>query len=227
VQRLLYLVLGAPGSGRQTIVHDLIDGGLTEKESALILTSEEFDQRQGLVSWNWQNGAFIIPEATNESEATHQFLIFSPYLDLADQVEASLDLLDNDDELTLARIIFVVHCGLIEETSIQLRDWHDACAHFSDVALLNRQEGVNHKKIKQFKEHYESMRLPFLVESVRKNRVANPAKILDPSSRRISHAFDPEADIDSDLPDTYIERLPTGERAKPIPMPFGGQINNT
>jgi hypothetical protein len=101
-----------------------------------------------------------------------------------------------------------------------LQEWHDACAHFADVALLNRREGVNNKKIKAFKEHYESMRLPFLVESVRKNRIANPAKILDPTSRRISHAFDPEVDVDSDLPDTYLARLPTGERTKPIPMPF-------
>ena len=147
-------------------------------------------------------------------------LIFSPYLDLADQIEASLDLLDSDDGLTLARILLVVHCGLLSETSPQLHEWHDACAHFADVALLNRQKGANNKKIKEFKERYESMRLPFLVESVRKNRIANPAKILDPTSRRISHAFDPQVDLDTDLPEPYLERLPTGERAKPLPMPF-------
>jgi hypothetical protein len=198
----------------------LIDGGLTEEESALTLTNEKSPDGEGFTPWHWENGSFQIPEETNEPQTTHQFLIFSPYLDLADQIEASLDLLDKDNELTLARILFVVHCALLEKTTPRLRDWHDACAHFADVALLNRQKGVNSKKIKEFKEHYESMRLPFLVESVRKNRVANPAKILDPTSRRISHAFDLEVDADSDLPDPYLERLPTGERAKPIPMPF-------
>ena len=220
VHRLLYLVLGAPDSGRRALVQDLIEGGLTEEESALSLTNEESPDGEGLTKWRWENGSFHIPEKTDEAQPSHQFLIFSPYLDLADQIEASLDLLDSDEQLTLARILFFVHCGLLEETSPKLQEWHDACAHFADVALLNRQKGANNKKIKEFKERYESMRLPFLVESVRKNRIANPAKILDPTSRRISHAFDPEADVDSDLPAPYLERLPTGERAQPIPMPF-------
>ena len=227
MQRLLYLVLGAPDSGRRAIVQDLIDGGLTEEESALTLTNEKSPDGEGFTSWHWENGSFQIPEETHEPQTTHQFLIFSPYLDLADQIEASLDLLDSDEGLTLARILFVVHCGLLEETSPQLQEWHDACAHFADVALLNRREGVNSKKIKEFKEHYESMRLPFLVESVRKNRIANPAKILDPTSRRISHAFDPEVDVESDLPYPYLERLSTGERAKRIPLPFGEPTTTT
>jgi hypothetical protein len=227
VQRLLYLVLGPPGSGRQTIVQDLIEGGLTDGESALTLTTEESNDMEGCTPWHWENGAFHIPENTGNTEATHLFLIFSPYLNIADQIEASLDLLDGDGELTLARVLLVVHCGLIDKASTQLQDWHDACAHFADVALLNRLEGVKNKKVKEFKEHYESMRLPFLVESVRKNRIANPAKILDPTSRRISHAFDPEVDVDSDLPDPYLERLPTGERTKPIPIPFGEPTKTT
>jgi len=221
VQRLLYLVLGVPDSGRRAIVQDLIEGGLTEEESALSLTNEEFPDGEGLTKWHWENGSFHIPEKTDDTQPSHQFLIFSPYLDLADQIEASLDLLDSDEGLTLARILFFVHCGLLKETSPKLQDWYDACAHFADVALLNRQKGANNKKIKEFKERYESMRLPLLVESVRKNRIANPAKILDPTSRRISHAFDPEVELDSDLPDPYLERLSTGERAKRIPLPFG------
>lgn len=219
MQRLLYLVLGAPDSGRRAIVQDLIEGGLTEEESALTLTNEESPDGEGLTKWRWENGSFQIPENTNDTQPSHQFLIFSPYLDLADQIEASIDLLDADDGLTLARILFFVHCGLLEETSPKLQDWYDACAHYADVVLLNRQKGANNKKIKEFKERYASMRLPFLLESVRKNRIANPAKILDPTSRRISHAFDPEIDVDSDLPDPYLQRLSTGQRAKPIPMP--------
>jgi hypothetical protein len=226
VQRLLYLVLGVPDSGRRAIVQDLIDGGLAEEESALTLTSEESHQRSGLTKWRWENNTFGIPEETNESQATHQFLLFSPYLDIADQIEASLDLLDADDQLTLARILFVVHCGLLEETSPQLQEWHDTCAHFADVALLNRQKGVNRKLIEEFKDRYESMRLPFLIENIRKDRIANPAVILDPTPRRISQVFDPEEDLDSDLPDPYLERLPTGERAKRIPLPFGEPPNS-
>jgi len=227
VQSLLYLVLGAPDSGRRAIVQDLIDGGLAEEESSLTLTNEESHQGSGLTKWRWENNTFRILEETNELQATHQFLIFAPYLDLADQIEASLDLLDADDELTLARTLFVVHCGLLEETSPQLQEWHDTCAHFADIALLNRQEGVNRKLIEEFKDRYESMRLPFLVENVRKDRIANPAIILDLTPRRISQVFDLEEDLDSDLTDPHLERLPTGERAKTIPLPFGEPLSSS
>jgi hypothetical protein len=227
VQRLLYLVLGAPDSGRRAIVQDLIEGGLTEEESALTLTNEKSPDGEGFTSWHWENGSFHIPEKTDDTQPSHRFLIFSPYLDLADQIEASLDLLDSDEGLTLARILFVVHCGLLEEISPQLQEWHDACAHFSDITLLNRQEGINLKLIEEFKARYESMRLPFLIENVRKDRIANPAKTLDPTPRRISQVFDSEEDLDSDLPDAYLERLPTGERAKRIPLPFGEPTNSS
>ena len=227
MQRLLYLVLGAPDSGRRAIVQDLIDGGLTDKESALTNTNEESHDMKGFTSWHWENDTFQIPEETNESQATHQFLIFSPYLDLAEQIEASLDLLDADEGITLARILFVVHCGLLEKISPRLQEWHDACAHFADIALLNRREGVNRKLIEEFKVRYESMRMPFLVENVRKDRIANPAIILDLTPRRISQVFDLEEDLDSDLTDPYLERLPTGERAKTIPLPFGEPLSSS
>tara|TARA_Y100000588_G_scaffold163847_1_gene177943 strand:+ start:596 stop:1270 length:675 start_codon:yes stop_codon:yes gene_type:complete len=221
VHRLLYLVLGAPDSGRLAIIQDLIDGGLTEEESAQILTNAESPDMEGCASWHWENGSFHIPESANIAQTTHQFLIFSPYLDLADQIEASTDLLDSDDQLTLARVLFVVHCGLLEKTAPLLQEWHDACAHFADVMLLNRREGVTQKPIEKFNDRYKSMRFPFLVEFVRKDRIANPAKILDPTPRRITQIFDPEEELESDFSDLYIERLSTGERGRKIPLPFG------
>ena len=93
MHRLLYLVLGAPDSGRRAIVQDLIEGGLTDEESALSLTNEEFPDGEGLTKWRWGNGSFHIPEKTADGLSSHQFLIFSPYLDLADQIVASLELL--------------------------------------------------------------------------------------------------------------------------------------
>jgi hypothetical protein len=69
--------------------------------------------------------------------------------------------------------------------------------------------------------------MPFLVENVRKDRIANPAIILDLTPRRISQVFDLEEDLDSDLTDPHLERLPTGERAKTIPLPFGEPLSSS
>ena len=221
MHRLLYLVLGAPDSGRLAIIQDLIDGGITEEESAQILINVESPDIKGCTPWHLENGSFHIHENAENTQTTHQFLIFSPYLDLADQIEASTDLLDSDDQLTLARVLLVVHCGLLEETGPLLQEWHDACAHFADVMLLNRREGVQQKPIEKFNDRYKSMRFPFLVEFVRKDRIANPAKILDPTPRRITQIFDPKEELETDFSDSYIERLYTGERSRKIPLTFG------
>ena len=100
-------------------------------------------------------------------------------------------------------------------------DLADKAGEYVDANFTAVSAEEEWKEYKAFKERYESMRFPFFVESVRKNRIANPAKILDPRSRRISHAFDQELDVESDLPDPYLECLSTGERAKRIPLPFG------
>ena len=224
MHRLLYLVLGAPDSGRKAIVRDLIEGGLTNEESAQIFTNEMTHDTERVSTWDWENEAIILPEEAKESTDRHQFLILSPYIDLADQIEASIDLLAIDNELILARILLVVHCGLLEETSPQLRKWHEACLHFTDVVLLNRREGVNQKLIEELKDHYESMHLPVVLEYVRRDRIANPAKILDPTPRRLTQLFETEEDLDLDFIDEYLERLPSGDRAKQIPLPFGEQV---
>ena len=224
MQRLLYLILGDPDSGRREILRDILCEGLSGDAGGLALTPEKEPQEPDFANWRWENDAFRLPDEAFAPEVSHLFLIFSPALDPADQVESAFALLSSKDDLALGRILLVVHCGLLEDASPDLKDWHDACAHFADVALLNRREGVSNRTVKDFEERYRAMRYPFLVELVRKNRVANPARILDPTPRRISQAFDPLEDQKPDDTysiDPYLERLPGNERAKPIPTPFG------
>ncbi len=224
MQRLLYLILGAPDSGRREIVRDIMSEGLCGDACGLALTPEEGPQEPDFATWHWENNAFRLPDETAAPEVSRLFLILSPALDLAEQVEAALALLASRDDLALGRILLVVHCGLLKDASPELHYWHDACAHFADVALLNRREGVSNRTVKDFEERYRAMRYPFLVELVRKNRVANPVRVLDPTPRRISQAFDPLEDHkpdDTSSLDPYLERLPGNERAKPIPTPFG------
>jgi hypothetical protein len=237
---LVYLILGAPGSGRREIVADLLDGGLEAEERArarVFLSADEpadpIDARLGAVErWHWVDGAIETPSLGG---ATPVFFVADGRRNPVDQVEAFRAwLLTSDGEL--GRILCVVHCRLIAEHS-QLRAWNDACVHFSDVVLLNRRAGLPNKWVSDFQAHYASQFLPCLFEAVKNGRVKNPAVILEPQARRLSHAFDAdlaweavedvddeeeveensEVELTPEENDLYLARRPGGRRAKEIP----------
>ena len=87
--------------------------------------------------------------------------------------------------------------------------------------------------MRDFEKRYTARHFPCLFELVKKGRVANPAQILDPVARRFSLLFDDldaidQMDFDPDNlpedtvdlvapPDPWLERLPSGQRVRPIP----------
>jgi hypothetical protein len=100
--------------------------------------------------------------------------------------------------------------------------------------LLNRREGLANKWMSDFQARYASQFLPCLFELVKDRRVKNPALILEPQARRMSHVFDEElnwevtgvaedeAEGDEEVEahaevDPYFERRPGGRRVKEIP----------
>ena len=91
----------------------------------------------------------------------------------------------------LARVICVVHCRLAAEHK-ELLEWYDACVHFADVVLLNRREDVPNKWLAGFPARYTARFYPCVIEPVKSGRVNNPALILEPQARRMSHYFDDE-----------------------------------
>ena len=91
----------------------------------------------------------------------------------------------------LARILCVINCGLAAQHK-ELLAWFDACVHFADVVLLNRRDGVANKWMSDFQARYAAQFLPCLFELVKAGRVTNPALILEPQARRMSHVFDEE-----------------------------------
>ena len=221
MSRLLYLVAGAPGSGRLEILKDLLNGETPESPQSLTLSPREGGKEAD--SWWWEDNDIKLSEKNLSAEILNLFLVLDPLKDLADQMEATQNLLAKTDGLDLGRILFVVHCGMLDQASNKLQSWNDACAHFADIALLNRREGISNRTIETFRKRYESMRYPMTFELIKKNRLPNPARVLDPTPRRISHAFDPPENFDLDETpaiDPYLERLPGGERAKPTPIPF-------
>ena len=235
MKSLVYLILGAAGSGRRKVVADLITGGLGEGDRALVLLSaaeaaDECDARLGPAQqWRWDEGRI---EAPGFDGATHVFWVADGRRNPVDQIEAVQAWLPVSGG-ELARIVCVIHCGLAARHH-ELLVWYDACVHFSDVVLLNRREGVDNKWMSDFQARYASQFLPCLFEFVKHGEVKNPAVVLEPQTRRMSHVFDeelnweitgtPEEDAEGDEEveahlevDPYLDRLPSGRRLKEIP----------
>jgi hypothetical protein len=232
---LVYVILGASSSGRREVVDDLMTGGLADGDRTLVLLSStetpcEIDSRLGLIKpWQWDEGRIVAPPF---EEATHVFFFVDGRSNPVDQIEAFQAWLPVSGG-ELARIICVIHCGLAARHH-GLVTWYDACVHFADVVLLNHREGVDNKWMSDFQSRYASQFLPCLFEFVKNGRVKNPAVVLEPQTRRMSHAFDEEqnwevtgtaeeeAEGDEEVEahvevDPYFERLAGGRRVKEIP----------
>jgi hypothetical protein len=234
---LVYLVLGAAGSGRREVLADLIEDGLGEADRAAVLVSstewpDPSDARLGAFG-RWT----LLPEAQVEAEmpadATHVFIVLDGRLNPVDQIEAFKSWL-GDRLAEVARVICVVNCRLLEKNP-RLFAWYEACIHFSDVVLLNQREDVPNKWIGDFRGKFEKKFYPCLFEFVREGRVKNPALVLAPVARRMSHVFDEQewiaGDEDDDedeqeegeevemvaVEDPYLERRNGGRRVHEIP----------
>jgi hypothetical protein len=229
---LMYLVLGAPGSGRRELLLDLINSGLEKDTRPLILISDQetlFDCEAkagpnatvGTWTWDGKDLNLEIPP-----EFTHIFLITDGRSNPVDQVEAFSTWL-SEQELELARVISIVNAQLGLEHKELLR-WYEACIHFSDIVLLNRREEVPQKWINEFIAYFKKeQHYPCLMEQVKGGKIQNPALILEPEPRRISLIFDelPTLETEDDeedtedeaTGDTYLDRLPSGRRTKQIP----------
>jgi hypothetical protein len=192
---LVYLILGAAGSGRRDVLADLIDGGLGGGERAAVLLAEgeapaAADAKlPGLARWRWRDETFA---GELPADATHVFFVTDGRRNPIDQIEVFKAWLAAQGG-ELARVLCVVHCRLGEKNP-PLLAWFEACIHFADVALLNRREGVANKWLSDFLAHFKSRFSPCLFELVKAGRVKNPALVLNPQARRMSHAFEAEPD---------------------------------
>lgn len=192
---LVYLILGAAGSGRREIVADLIEGGLADGDRAAVMLSaaeapDAFDAKlPGLTRWTWTGESV---EGNLPADATHVFFMTDGRSNPVDQLEVSLPWLQAQGA-ELGRVLCVVNCQLAEKNPALLA-WYEACVHFSDVVLLTRREGVANKWLSDFRAHFDGQFYPCLFELVKGGRVKNPALVLDPLARRMSHAFDAEQD---------------------------------
>lgn len=188
---LVYIILGAAGSGRREVLADLIAGGLAEGDHAVVLLSSaeaasDADPKLANVTrWTWHEGAI---DASLPPGATHVFFVTDGRLNPVDQLEA-LQKWVPAVQAEIGRVITVVNCRLAEQHAA-LIVWYEACIYFSDVALLNNREGVANKWMSEFQLRFKELCYPCLFEIVKAGRVKNPLIVLDPQARRMSHIFD-------------------------------------
>jgi hypothetical protein len=231
----VYLVLGAAGSGRREVLADLIEGGLGEGDRPSVLISDQegpdaSDARLAGVG-RWRQLPEIGIEAEIPGDATHVFILADGRRNPVDQIEAFKAWLA-ERSADVALVICVVDCQLAEKNP-KLFAWYEACIHFSDVVLLNHREGVSNKWIGGFTGAFEGRFYPCLFECVKDGRVKNPALVLAPVARRMSHVFDEQEWIVEDVDeeeaedgeevemkpeeDPYLERRAGGRRVNEIP----------
>lgn len=201
---LVYLVLGAPGSGRRAVLCDLIADGLAANDRAVTALPDaegasECETRLGRVErWSWGRGGFTleIPGLARGESAdfTHLFIVADGRRNPVDQIESFRDWL-RGHPVDLARIITVVNCSLAHAHDPAIRPWFDACIHFSDVVLLAGREGVPNKWMSDFQARYRDAFMPALFESVKQGRVKNPVMVLEPEARRLSQVFEEGSDL--------------------------------
>lgn len=205
----VYFILGTPGSGRRAILRDLIENGLTPEEKAVVLLAETegpspADERLGKLKntevrrWQFEQSGF--PAMDLPADAT-VFFLADPQVSPVDQVEALKPWLVAQGR-ELGRIFMVVDCQLAEKQPV-LRQWFDACIHFSDVVFLNRREGLANKWLSDFIKHYTDEYFPcHFVQVKTKGDLPTPLVWLDPAARRVSQYFE---DDYVDLSDVVIE----------------------
>lgn len=230
----LYLILGSAGAKRRVVLADLVSEGLMLTDRAAVLLSDaEAPDAEGdaalaksgviLARWTWAKPEieFELPEG-----ATHLFLVADGRSNPIDQVEALRELLAMRPDLRLARVIFVADAALLNAKA-ELQPWYDACAHYADVVLLTRPEGIDQKWINGFEKCYRDQAYPFLFEVVRKNQLKNPAVMLVPEARRVAQVFDEDIaladETDEEIEaamaenDKYFARTRGGTRVEHIP----------
>lgn len=219
----VYFILGTPGSGRRAIVRDLAENGLAAGERAVVLVAasepaDAADERlAGLPHvevrrWQWDGKK--LPEIELPEGATVFFLADSQASPI-DQIEALKPWLAQHG-LALARLFTVVDCQLAEKQPV-LRQWFDACIHFSDVVFLTRREGVANKWLSEFVRHYKEEFFPcHFVQVKTKGDLPTPLVWLDPAARRVSQYFEDDyVDLSDIVIETGDDEAEEGEAVEP------------
>ncbi len=218
------------------MLSDLLEG-LSEGDSPAFLFSST-ESAHSLDSefpdlTRWTLGPENAVEAELPAGKSPVFILFDGRHNPVDQIEGFKSWL-SDRGAEVARVLCVVNCQLAEANP-KLFAWYEANIFYSDVVLLNRRDGVSNKWMGDFRAKFEDKFYPCLFEFVKEGKVKNPALVLAPVARRMSHVFDEQEWVVDDEEDTeedsedgdevamkpeedyYMERRNGGRRVHEIP----------
>jgi hypothetical protein len=218
---VMHVIIGTPNSTRRSTLAQAID--YTEgKTSSNFLLPIELDciDLPG-IHWEWIDHEFKIKNL-NEDIIDEWFLFLSNEIDLADQFESLKKFIDQKEELEIGRILTFINADYLNDKKIQLQNWLDTCAHFSDAFCFSNRTNKNARGISSILERYKNMRYPMEMFILAKSKTPPIDRILCPVPRRITHIFDPidllepEDSIDNDL---FLRKHPNGKRIKITDLP--------
>lgn len=182
----VYIVLGCEGAGRREVLANL-ELFLAEEETPARVLFSEREAALGEVSWKLRDGELTVDEQLHGSGGA-LFLVADGRSDPRPFLESLKGYLEGSGH-KLGRILTVLPCAFVEANGESL-PWFECCIHFSDAVLLTKREGVESRWVDAFVAQFERACYPCLFELVRKGRVQNPARLLYPEARRLSHYFD-------------------------------------
>ena len=218
---LLHAVLGTPHSKRRsTLVHAINDSDAKASSSFLLPIEMDCMDLPG-THWEWKNQEIKI-QNLNEEGIDEWFLFFSNKIDIADQFESLKELIDQKEGLEIGRVLTFLNADYLNDTTKELQDWIDACAHFSDAFCFSNRTNQNSRGLSSVLERYKNMRYPLETFILAKSKDPPIDQILCPVARRITHIFDPIDMLDPEetyAEDPFLKRQANGKRVKTLFIP--------
>ena len=216
----LFVIIGTPNSRRRSTLEKAVDSNGT-KPYFLLPPELEMD---GLLGENWQWDQKQFTSKSIQSDKQNEwFLLLSNEIDLADQIEGVLELVNENEELNVGRIITFVNSELLKTNGINLRDWLDACAHFSDAMCFSNRQNDNAESISKSIDRFKDKCYPMQTFIIGSKKSPPLNRILTTIPLRVSHILDPKDLLDpedSAENDPFLAYQPNGKRIISISLPF-------
>ena len=223
----VYVVIESPNSGAFPYLYRAL-GDTPENPYTFILP--EYLRKETVEMGNCINIRFLNDEhfqlehnTLSDKENNTLLLFFSPFHNLSDQFEHLAGEISSTESIHLIRVITFIEANLLIGLSSLTQSWIDATAHFSDVLCITNRSNKNGTDVGKLFKRYEQMRYPMETYTIAHSKKTQVTNILNSTTRRISHIFDPIDLLDDDEnpeDDIYLRELPNGNREKYIPIPF-------
>ena len=223
----IYVIIETPDSGAFNFFYDALH---ESSGNPCFFLLPEYLKKEAERKESLQNVAFyesvenhLKSFSTNDNTDGDLLLFFSPYNDLSNQFESLLSELTSEENYQLIRVITFIDANLLHVVSNPIQTWIDATVHFSDALCITNRSNENGAAVGKLFKRYEQMRYPMETYTIAISKKTQVTNILNSTTRRISHIFDPVDMLDDEEnpeDDIYLRKLPSGNREKYIPIPF-------